>query len=106
MSKVFEIEATITERGQTTVPAAVRRMLGLRKRGAVVFRGLPDGSVVIAPKVETPDDPALAGFLAFLERDVADRPHALVPLTQDLLDRTDALIGDLDVDLDAPLTDD
>ena len=106
MGTVFEIEATITDRGQTTVPAAVRKMLGLGKRGAVVFRGLSDGSVVIAPKEVEAEDPALAGFLAFLERDMIDHPDGLVPLSQDLLDRTDALIGDVDVDLDAPLTDD
>ena len=36
---VFEIEATVTERGQTTVPAQVRKMLSIRKTGRVVFRG-------------------------------------------------------------------
>ncbi len=28
---VFEIEATITERGQTTVPAHIRKMLAVKK---------------------------------------------------------------------------
>ena len=45
----LEIEATITERGQTTVPAAIRKMLGVQK-GAIVFKGMPDGTVVIEPK--------------------------------------------------------
>lgn len=106
MGAVLEIEATITERGQTTVPAPIRRMLGLRKRGSVVFRGLEDGSVVIVPKEEGEGDPVLADFLAFLEGDMAARPEALVPLSWDLLDRTDAVIGDLEVDLDSPLGDD
>lgn len=105
MDAVLEIEATITERGQTTVPSSIRKMLGVVKRGAVVFRGMEDGSVLIAPKAAVHDDPVLGGFLAFLERDMVRRPEGLVPLSQDLLDRTDALIGDLDVDLDGPLTD-
>jgi len=51
-AEILEIPATITERGQTTVPAAVRKMLGLGKRGRVVFRGLSDGTVVIAKAKE------------------------------------------------------
>jgi antitoxin PrlF len=45
----LEIEATITERGQTTVPVAIRKMLGV-KQGAIVFKGMPDGTVIIEPK--------------------------------------------------------
>ena len=41
----LEIEAKITERGQITVPAAIRKMLGVDK-GVVVFKGMPDGTVV------------------------------------------------------------
>jgi hypothetical protein len=49
-SEILEIPATITGRGQTTVPAAIRKMLALGKRDQVVFRGLADGTVVIAKK--------------------------------------------------------
>ncbi len=31
-AEILEIPATITERGQTTVPAAIRKMLALGKR--------------------------------------------------------------------------
>jgi antitoxin PrlF len=102
----LEIEATITERGQTTVPAAIRKMLGVSK-GAIVFKGMPDGTVVIEPKQEEPEeDPVIAKFLEFLERDIAKNPQNLVPLTQELLDRSYELVGDIDIDLDAPLPDD
>ncbi|MDB5554773.1 MAG: regulator [Rhizobium sp.] len=102
----LEIEATITERGQTTVPAAIRKMLGVSK-GAIVFKGMPDGTVIIEPKQEEPDeDPVIAKFLEFLERDIAQNPQNLVPFTQEMMDEIDELIGDVDVDLDEPLEDD
>lgn len=102
----LEIEATITERGQTTVPAAIRKMLGVQK-GAIVFKGMPDGTVIIVPKqAEDEEDPAIAKFLAFLARDIEQNPQNLVPLTQEMLDEIDDLVGDMDIDLDAPLEDD
>jgi antitoxin PrlF len=103
---ILEIEATITERGQTTVPAAIRKMLGIHK-GAVVFKALADGTVLIEPKQEeSEEDPAIAAFLAFLEKDIREHPERLVPLTQELLDESYRIVGDIDIDLDAPLEDD
>jgi len=102
----LEIEATITERGQTTVPAAIRKMLGIHK-GAIVFKGMPDGTVIIEPKpAEDEEDPVIAKFLAFLARDIEQNPQNLVPLTQEMLDEIDDLVGNMDIDLDAPLEDD
>ena len=75
-AEILEIPATITERGQTTVPAAIRKMLALGKRDQVVFRGLADGTVVIAkkePQVED-GDPVICKFLEFLARDMAKEP--------------------------------
>ena len=107
MGALLEIEATITERGQTTVPSAIRRVLGVGRNDKVVFRQMDDGSVVIAPvsAERESDDPVIASFLAFLERDMNSHPAAIVPLTRELLDRGEALVRDVDVDLDAPLED-
>ena len=41
-----EIWASVTERGQVTIPAEVRRALGISKRGKVIFR-VQDGTVVL-----------------------------------------------------------
>jgi antitoxin PrlF len=102
----LEIEATITERGQTTVPAAIRRMLGVTK-GPIVFKGMPDGTVIIEPKPEEPEeDPAIAKFLEFLERDIIKNPQNLVPFDQALMDEVKELIAGVEVDMDAPLEDD
>lgn len=101
----LEIEATITERGQTTVPAAIRRMLGVQK-GAIVFKAMPDGTVLVESKPEPKEDPVIAKFLEFLERDIAKNPQNLVPFTQEMMDEVDDLVGGMDIDLDAPLDDD
>ena len=107
MGALLEIEATITERGQTTVPSAIRKALGVGRNDKVMFRQMDDGSVVIAPVSADREaaDPVISNFLAFLERDMAARPAALVPLTGELLERGKALVEDVKVDLDAPLED-
>ena len=43
-----ELITTMTERGQVTVPAEVRRLLGLTPRGKVAF-AIEDGQVRILP---------------------------------------------------------
>ncbi len=43
-----EIITTMTQRGQVTVPAEVRRLLGLRPRDKVAF-GIEDGKVQLTP---------------------------------------------------------
>jgi antitoxin PrlF len=103
MAEILEIPATITDRGQTTVPAAIRRMLALGKRDQVVFRGLADGTVVIAKKQARTDedDPVIGKFLEFLARDMANEP---VP--RSLVARGKGLAEGVKVDLDAALPDD
>ncbi len=102
----LEIEATITERGQTTIPAAIRKMLGIHK-GAIVFKAMPDGTVLIEPKQEDDEeDPAIAAFLRFLEKDIENNPQNLIPLTRELLEESYDLVRGVEVDMDAPLEDD
>lgn len=103
---LLEVEATITDRGQTTVPSAIRNMLGVKK-GTIVFKGLEDGTVVIERKdtSEKHDDPMIGSFLAFLENDMENSPASLRPLSQNMLDRSAALTEGVDLDLDAPLED-
>jgi antitoxin PrlF len=47
-----EIVATLTERGQITVPAEVRRLLGARPRGKLAFR-IEGNEVRLVPVVYT-----------------------------------------------------
>jgi AbrB family looped-hinge helix DNA binding protein len=43
------LQATITERGQVTIPAAVQRILGVGPRDKVVFEIEPSGTIRIVP---------------------------------------------------------
>lgn len=106
-AEILEIPATITDRGQTTVPAAIRKMLALGKRDQVVFRGLADGTVIISKKeARAEGDPVIGKFLAFLARDMTDEPGRIRPVPKSLLARGKALVKGVKVDLDAPLPDD
>lgn len=107
-AKILEIPATVTARGQTTVPAAIRRMLGLKNAGPIVFRTLADGTITVAKGADpqAAEDPALRPFLALLERDIETRPQAIEPVSQDLYARAAALVDGIEVDLDSALPDD
>ena len=110
VAEVLEIPATVTERGQTTVPAAIRKMLNLGRRGHVVFKGMADGTVVIAKKEDADAledaDPVIEKFLTFLAQDMADHPQRIQSFPASLLDRARDLVDSVKVDLDAPLPDD
>jgi len=105
-AEILEIPATITARGQTTVPAAIRKMLALGKGDQVVFRGLADGTVVIAKKASDEDDPVIGKFLEFLARDMAHEPARIRPVPRSLVSRAKALVRGIEVDVDTPLPDD
>ena len=94
-------EATLTGKGQVTIPKAVRQVLGLVAGSKVAF-ALRDGAVMITRAESSgEEDPALAAFLSLLENDISTGkrvgplPHAL----------RDALLENLDstVDLDEPI---
>jgi len=105
-AEILEIPATITERGQTTVPAAIRKMLALGKRDQVVFRGLANGTVVIAKKSTEDGDPVIGTFLAFLAHDMANEPSRIRPVPKSLVARGKSLVKGVKVDLDAALPED
>jgi AbrB family looped-hinge helix DNA binding protein len=43
-------EATVTSKGQVTIPADIRRSLGLQARDRLSFTPMPDGTVVLRAK--------------------------------------------------------
>jgi antitoxin PrlF len=101
MAMIEEV-CTITAKGQTTVPKAIRQALGVGYGSRIAFR-VEDGTVSVHAVTEPEADPALAPFLALLERDVAARPEALVPLTPDLADRMTAATEGVEVNPDAAI---
>jgi antitoxin PrlF len=104
VSNIEEI-CTITAKGQTTVPKAIRQALGVGYGDRIAFR-VEQGVVTLhAMTEETGADPALAPFLALLATDMAARPDAAVrPLSAVLVERLESLADVIgDVDLDAPI---
>ena len=104
MPAVLEVESTLTERYQTTVPETVRRALRLGKRDKIRFTIRPDGDVVLTRAVVTTSaDPVMELFLNFLANDMAAHPERLAAINLGLVQRIQSLVGNVDVDLDAAL---
>jgi antitoxin PrlF len=99
---VIEEVCTITAKGQTTVPKVIRQALGVGYGSRIAFR-VEGGTVSVHAVTEPQEDPALAPFLALLERDIAARPAALVVLTPEMAGRIRAANEGVEVDPDAPI---
>ncbi|OOY07162.1 type II toxin-antitoxin system PrlF family antitoxin [Thioclava sp. F36-7] len=99
-------EATLTDKYQNTVPAAVRKALHLSKRDKIAY--VIRGGRVTLEKAEPQDDqvdPAVQAFLGFLEREMVNNPQRLKPFGGATSRRAAELVEGMDVDLDAPLDD-
>ena len=104
MSANHDIESTLTDRYQTTVPETVRRALRLGKRDKIHYAVRPNGEVVMTrADASAGDDPVLGQFLGFLARDLASHPERLMAVDAALVQRLRALVGDVEVELDVAL---
>ncbi len=105
MAAILEVESTLTDRYQTTVPETVRRALKLSKRDKIHYAISPEGKVVLTrADASEEDDPLLGQFLGFLARDLASHPEQLQAIDASLVPRIHSLVGDIEVDLDAALS--
>lgn len=57
MPATLEVESTLTDRYQTTVPETVRRALGLGKRDKIHYTIRPGGEVVLSRRKTRSDSP-------------------------------------------------
>jgi len=108
MSTTLEVESTLTDCYQTTIPEPVRRALRLEKRDKIHYSIRGDGEVILtrAERSEK-DDPVLEYFLSFLARDMKRNPERLQVMDTSLVQRLQSLVSDIEVDLDISLlTDD
>jgi antitoxin PrlF len=83
MPSIHEV-ATITAKGQITLPKPIRQALGVDYGGKVAFD--LRGSQVIVTRAEDPrhEDPAIESFLGLLETDIRNGRH-VASLPEDLV---------------------
>jgi len=107
MSELLQAESTLTEKYQTTIPSIVRQTLGLEKGNKISYHIQADGSVIITrcENREKESDPILEQFLSFLSQDMTDNPQHIKAISANTINHLASLVIDVDVDLDAPLSD-
>lgn len=104
MAASHEIESTLTDRYQTTVPETVRRTLKLGKRDKIHYI-IRNGEVVLTrAEVTEGDDPVLGKFLQFLAHDIARHPERIQAVDRGLVKRIRSLVGGVNVDLEEALS--
>ncbi|WP_414828923.1 type II toxin-antitoxin system PrlF family antitoxin [Alteromonas sp. H39] len=101
----LEAESTLTDRFQTTVPSPVRQALHLGKKDKIKYVIQSDGSVLMKRFEAEDGDPVLDQFLSFLAVDMQKHPEKLQPLTASMRQSVASLVADVDIDLDAALSD-
>lgn len=67
-------QATLTSKGQITLPKAIRQALGVSSGNKVTFE-IRDDEVVVSGPVQEHEDPAIGAFLALLEQDLRQGKH-------------------------------
>lgn len=103
MTKILQAASTLTDRYQTTIPEPVRELLHLNKRDKITYIIEDNGKVLISRAIE--DDPILGRFLNFLANDIKNNPSHIQLFSQTLIDRANNLTSGIEIDLDAPLSD-
>ena len=105
MPITLEVESTLTDRYQTTVPETVRRALRLGKRDKIHYAIRPSGEVVLTRAAASEgDDPVLGQFLGFLARDMASHPERLQAVDAGFVQRLQSLVAGVEVDADTVLS--
>lgn len=100
MATIHEV-ATITSKGQITLPKPIRQALGVDVGGKVAFDFTDDRVIVTRVIDESHEDPAIGSFLALLEKDLQTGRH-ITTLPDDLARSMIARLGrqvDLDEDI-------
>lgn len=67
--------ATITSKGQITLPKPIRQALGVDYGGKVAFNLQGSQVIVTRADEEAHEDPAIGSFLALLEKDIRTGQH-------------------------------
>lgn len=104
MGALVKEESTITAKGQTTVPKAVRQALGVDYGDRIAFVVDANRRVYVERVDQKESDPVVEGFLELLARDMLLHPaDSVVELSAPLRDRVRSLVAGMDVDVDAEI---
>jgi antitoxin PrlF len=103
MNSVATIEktCTITRKGQTTLPLAIRQLLGVPDGGRIVVRA-EGRRVIIEPAAEEHRDPAIGAFLRLMAAEI-ESAHHVGAMPNDLAAALERVLDEIDIDLDAPI---
>lgn len=105
MQTVIDAQSTLTDRYQTTIPESVRLALKLNKRDKIQYEVKSNGEVVLSRVSSAEDeDPVVDKLLELLEADMLHQPERLQALAPELMGQLEALVGQVEVDLEAPLS--
>ena len=97
------VTSKVTGRSQTTLPPAVRTVLGLQPGARIGY--VIEGNEVRLVNASTIEhgDPVLDKFLAFLGRDLARHPDRISAFPAPLLKRARAIVAGVAIDHDEPI---
>jgi antitoxin PrlF len=93
--------STITAKGQTTVPKAVRQALGVDCGGKIAFR-VEGRRVTLSNAVAEHRDPTLEAFLEVIRKDLA-KGRSVKTLPADFASAMRCVLNEVPVSLDEPL---
>lgn len=98
---MIEKTVKVTSKGQTTLPLAIRQLLGVPQGGHLVVRST--GHQVTLEMVEAEqDDPAIESFLQLLANDISTGAH-IGDMPTELLDAVRRIADEEDIDLEAAI---
>lgn len=104
MRAIHEI-ATLTSKGQVTLPKSVRQLLGIDTGGKIAF-DVRGGEIVVSRVDAIHEDPAIGAFLGLLEADIrSGRNLTTLPehLAQTMLANANHSVN-LDEDIDGEVS--
>jgi antitoxin PrlF len=92
------VTSKVTARSQTTLPAAVRKVLGLSPGSYVGYEIVGDQVRLVNAEQGEHHDPTLDAFLDLLTQSIASEPETIRPIPVSLLQRAMAVTEDIAVD--------
>ena len=100
----LEVESTLTDKYQTTIPDSIRKALNLKKRDKIRFALKSDGTVTLTRAAPAGnDEPPITQFLQLLAEEMAAHPERIRALSPALVKRARALTKGIKVKLDTTL---